>query len=145
MCSRLAALAAVFGALTGCFTAYALGVSPAAIRLGLWGYNPVLTMIAIGGVFYVLTWRTAVLAIYASMFSVVLVGAFQTLLAPVGMPALTWPFCFAATLFVGIRQSIKGYPLVDPAALSTPEGNLKWHRGCLAAGIEEEVISQSSE
>jgi len=103
--SRIAAVAAVVGALIGCFTAYVLGVTPSDIGMGLWGYNPVLCMIALGGLAPIIfDWRKAVLAIYGSVFCTVFVGAFLTLLAPVGslidMAFLLCdnPFCWCSAI-----------------------------------------------
>jgi len=106
--SRIAAVAAVVGALIGCFTAYVLGVAPSDIGMGLWGYNPVLSMLALGGLAPIIfDWRKAVLLIYGSVFCTIFVGAFHTLLAPVGVPSLTWPFCFATILVVCVQRFLE--------------------------------------
>lgn len=46
-----------------CVAGLALAAPHADIYSGLWGYNSALSCIAIGGVFYVLTWQTHILAL----------------------------------------------------------------------------------
>ncbi len=77
----------------------ALGVSPAAIYLGLWGYNPVLAAIAVGGMFFRLNRRTIAMATIAALLSILLTGAMGSFLKPVGLPPLTFPAAITAVMF----------------------------------------------
>ncbi len=66
---------------------------------GLWGYNPTLAMICVGGLFFRLTYRTSFLALLAAVFSCLLTGAVASLLNPVGLPPLTFPAAVACLFF----------------------------------------------
>lgn len=48
---------------TLCSTALTVATPFETIYMGLWGYNCVLSCIAIGGMFYALTWQTHLLAL----------------------------------------------------------------------------------
>uniref|UniRef100_A0A8C1VWF7 Solute carrier family 14 member 2 n=1 Tax=Cyprinus carpio TaxID=7962 RepID=A0A8C1VWF7_CYPCA len=75
------------------------------IYFGLWGYNCVLACIAIGGMFYALTWQTHLLAVF-------------------GLPACTWPFCLSALTFLLITMKIKNIYKLPLAKVTYPEKNL---------------------
>jgi urea transporter len=53
----------------------------------------VLCAVALGGLFSVLTWRSAVYALVAAVFSTIVFVAIAVLLSPIGMPALTAHSC----------------------------------------------------
>lgn len=119
VCSRIAAAFALLGSTAGLGTALLLGGDGAAAQAGLWGYNAVLTAIAVGGVFYVLTWRSALLAVAAAVAASVTFVAVGTTLAPLGLPALTLPFClvtFAFLLLAGASSRLE-----PVGQVSTPE------------------------
>jgi urea transporter len=75
----------------------------------------VLCAIAIGGVFFVLTWRSAVYALVAAAFSVPAFAAIAVLLSPIGMPALTAPFVLVTWLFLWPKA---GFGTLTPVALA---------------------------
>jgi urea transporter len=95
VCSRIAAIFAVLGSITGMLTGLALGANGVAIYNGLCGFNSFDAALPIGGVFFVLTWRSGVLAIACAALAALLFGALASLFTPWGLPALTLPFCFA--------------------------------------------------
>ncbi|KAF3848594.1 hypothetical protein F7725_015091 [Dissostichus mawsoni] len=64
LCSPIICLHAVYGSAAGTLSGLALAAPDQDIFSGLWGYNSVLSCIAIGGVFYVLTWQTHLLAVF---------------------------------------------------------------------------------
>src|SRR5215203_1377492 len=84
--SRISALFAVLGSAVALLTALALGGDGFSIYHGLFGFNAVLCAIALGGLFYVLTWKSVIYALLAAMFSVIAFAAIAVLLAPIGMP-----------------------------------------------------------
>ena len=59
-----------------------------------------LCAIALGGLFFVLTWQSAIYALLAAVFSVVAFAGIAVLLSPIGMPALTAPFVLTTWLFL---------------------------------------------
>uniref|UniRef100_A0A3Q3GTW3 Urea transporter n=1 Tax=Labrus bergylta TaxID=56723 RepID=A0A3Q3GTW3_9LABR len=88
-----------FHAMLGSAAGLALAAPHKDIFSGLWGYNSALSCIAIGGVFYVLTWQTHLLAVICALFC-----AFMTALA---LPACTWPFCLSTLIFLLISSEIQ--------------------------------------
>jgi urea transporter len=87
--SRISAAFAVLGSAVALLGALAIGADGVVIYHRLYGFNAVLCAIAISGLFFVLTWKSALYALLAAMFSVPAFAAIAVLLSPIGMPALT--------------------------------------------------------
>jgi len=113
--SRISAAFAVLGSAVALLTALALGGDGFLIYHGLYGFNAVLCAIAIGGLFFVLTWKSALYALLAVVFSVVAFAAIAVLLSPIGMPALTAPFVLTTWLFLWPKA---GFGALEPVALA---------------------------
>jgi urea transporter len=94
------ALMALAGAAVGIITPILLGANLALIEMGLYAFNPVLTMMAIGWVFLKPTGRSAALAVLAGIFTVVCQAGLANFLAPVGLPTLTFPFVLVMWMFL---------------------------------------------
>ena len=92
VCSRIAAIFALVGSTVGMLTGLALGANGVAIYNGLWGFNSFDAALAVGGVFFVLTWRSGLLAVVCAVLAALLFGAIASLFMPWGLPALTLPF-----------------------------------------------------
>ncbi len=122
--SRITALAAAVGSAVGLVTAWILGLPAYVLTDGLAGYNSVLTVIALGGLYYVLTVRSAVLAVLAGAVTVIAHGSMMTILAPVGLPVITAPFVLITWSCLFAASSLTALRPVHPADASTPEGNL---------------------
>ena len=131
--SRISAAFAVLGSLVALLTALALGANGFLIYHGLYGFNAVLCAIALGGLFYVLTWKSAIYALLAAMFSVIAFAAIAVLLAPIGMPALTAPFVLTTWLFLWPKA---GFRALEPVALAdvTTAENIRASYRVRAAG-----------
>ena len=123
-CSRIAAGFALVGSIVGMLTGMALGADGAAIYNGLWGFNSFDAALAIAGVFYVLTWRSALLGIACAAFTALLFGAIASFFGPWGLPALTLPFCFGTLAFVLLKDASRNFTWVPPADVVTPEEHL---------------------
>jgi len=121
VCSRIAAIFALVGSTVGMLTGLALGASGIAIYNGLWGFNSFDAALAVGGVFFVLSWRSGILAVACAVFAAMLFGAIASLFTPWGLPALTLPFCFATLAFVLLKGSTPALEPVEPADITTPE------------------------
>ena len=67
-------------------TGLALGASGIAIYNGLWGFNSFDACLAIGGVFYVLSARSAILAVFCAVATAILFGRWRRCSA-LGLPA----------------------------------------------------------
>jgi urea transporter len=126
--SRIAAVFALIGSTVGMLTGLALGASGVAIYNGLWGFNSFDACLAIGGVFYVLSVRSAILAVWCAVATALLFGALAALFTPWGLPALTLPFCFGTLAFTIMKYSTDKLVPVEPADITTPEGNLRRYR-----------------
>ena len=135
--SRIAAVFALVGSAVGMLTGMALGANGIAIYNGLWGFNSLDACLAIGGVFYVLTVRSAILAVCCAIFTAMLFGALAALFIPWGLPALTLPFCFGTLAFTIMKYATDKLVPVEPADITTPEGNLRRHREERATPAEE--------
>jgi urea transporter len=119
--SRISALFAVLGSAVALLTALALGADGFSIYHGLYGFNAVLCAIALGGLFYVLTWKSAIYALLAAVFSVVAFAGVAVLLAPIGMPALTAPFVLVTWLFLWPKAGFRALTPVPLAEITTAE------------------------
>ena len=106
-------------------TGMALGADGAAIYNGLWGFNSFDAALAIAGVFYVLTWRSALLGVACAAFTALLFGAIASFFGPWGLPALTLPFCFGTLAFVLLKDASRNFTWVSPADVVTPEEHLR--------------------
>ena len=99
--SRAACAWAALASALGLATAYGLGCAEGPLRLGLYGYSAVLTGIALGsGVFFPMNWRNSIYALSAVVLTSVAQGAVTVMLAPLGMPPLTWPFILVTWVFL---------------------------------------------
>lgn len=104
--SRRMFLTALFGSLTGLLVAWGMGAAEPAIRSGAFGFNCVLTAIAMVSFGFALNKAaSAFYVLLATISSAIVFAAASTALKPVGMPALTLPFVLAVWIFVlAVRQ-----------------------------------------
>lgn len=130
--SRISCAAAVLGSAIGIGVGWSLGAAPAAIQDGLYGFNAVLTAIALGGLFFLLHRITVLLAILAVIVSTILYGSLAAILSPLGLPALTAPFVITTWLCLLATASLARLQALSPAEPTTPEGNLQTVRAMMA-------------
>ena len=128
VCSRIAAIFALVGSTVGMATGLALGADGVAIYNGLWGFNSFDAALAVGGVFFVLSWRSGLLAVACAVLAALLFGAIAALFVPWGLPALTLPFCFATLAFVLLKGASKDLEHVEIEDITTPEEHLSGAR-----------------
>ena len=81
-------------------TAHALGAESQLITAGLLGFNPVLTAIALGAVFYRPNLRVVLYTLLATVLSVIVQGAMIAAMTPFGIPTLTAAFVLVTWLFL---------------------------------------------
>jgi len=103
------ALAAV-GAAVAVVVSLALGASLDDISAGLYGFSPVLTAVGLGCVFYAPSPRVLAYALLGTVFTVVVQGAMDAALAPIGIPTFTAPFVFVTWLFLLPKAELKPHP-----------------------------------
>jgi urea transporter len=119
---------AVAGSLVGLGTGWVLGMDAGTLTAGLAGYNAVLTMMALGGLFYVLDVNSVTVAFLAAIGSVVTFVALEALVAPSGGHVYTAPFVLVTWLFIAARPFLHRLRTVPPADATTPEGNINLYR-----------------
>lgn len=124
--SRISCAAAVLGSAVGVAVAWWLqGAAPSAIREGLYGFNAVLTGIALGGGLYFLLHRTTVLlAILAACVSTILYGSLVVVLKPLGLPVLTAPFVLTTWLCLLAGSAFPRLQALSVVKAATPERDL---------------------
>jgi len=86
------------------------GASLASIENGLYGFSPVLTAVALGCVFYKPSWRVFLYTLLGTIFTVIVQGAMDASLTPIGIPTFTAPFVFTTWLFLLPKADLKPHP-----------------------------------
>lgn len=114
--SRKACVAAIAGSLAGLLVAWGMGAGEPAIRAGAFGFNGVLTAIALcGGVFLHNTTSSMLFGLFAVVVTAVVFAAMSAALQPIGMPALTSPFVLVTWLFLLASPRFKRLPAAPTA------------------------------
>ena len=98
--SRVACATALAGSLTGLLVAWGMGAAETAIRSGAFGFNSVLTAIALGSVFLAPTIGSLAYGAIAVVTTSFVYAAISAALEPLGMPALTLPFVLVVWSFM---------------------------------------------
>lgn len=98
--SRRACIVAVLGSLAGALVAWGMGAAEPGIRAGAFGFNPVLTAIALQGGAWALNATSTACTGLAVVVTAIVFAALSAALAPIGMPALTAPFVLVTWLFL---------------------------------------------
>ncbi|GAB6989674.1 urea transporter [Paenibacillus pini] len=99
-------LYAVIGTAVGWLTAYGFGAEVSLLNFGLYGYNAVLTILAVATVFEAKSRFAPFSGIIAAMISIPVTASVDTWLLPYGLPALTMPFVLCTWLFLAARKVI---------------------------------------
>lgn len=108
--SPWAALLAGLGAAVALAVSLLLGASLSAVTAGLYGFSPVLTAVALGCVFYAPSARVITFALLGTIFTVLVQGAMDAAVAPIGIPTFTAPFVFVTWLFLLPKADLKPHP-----------------------------------
>lgn len=94
------ALWAFVGSLIGTYGALLYGAPASAVQSGLYGFSPALTAIALGCTFYKPSAKSALWALLGASATLFVQAATNIFLEPLGLPALTAPFCLTTWLFL---------------------------------------------
>ncbi|MBS0298799.1 MAG: urea transporter [Proteobacteria bacterium] len=94
------AFMALSGAIVGVVVPVLLGADKTLIEMGLYAFNPVLTMMAVGWVFLKPTTGSALLALLAGILTIICQAGLANFLAPIGLPTLTFPFVLVMWMFL---------------------------------------------
>lgn len=102
---RKLGLYAVIGNAVAIIIAFLLGGERSLITLGLYGYNAILTILAVSAIFKSEHNRFSFLSgIISACLTVPITAGLSTYLLPYGLPALTMPFVLCSWLFLGARK-----------------------------------------
>ncbi|CAJ1070158.1 urea transporter 1-like [Xyrichtys novacula] len=139
---------AMLGSAAGMLAGFALAAPHVDIYSGLWGYNSALSCVAIGGVFYVLTWQSHLLAVICALFCAYMTAAIVKMMSMLALPACTWPFCLSTLIFLLISSEIQAICRLPLSVVSYPEENRRYQRRlkvsenaqhCQHSGSQEEA------
>ncbi|MFB9185916.1 urea transporter [Dactylosporangium sucinum] len=108
--SRVVALAAILGTVVGTLVAVGLGVPGDPVGKGIWGFNAVLTAVALGAVLYRPSAAVTAYALLGTLTTVGVQAALTTALTPLGVPTLTAPFVVATWLFLLPKRDFAPIP-----------------------------------
>eukprot|EP00299_Pterocystis_sp_00344_P009620 c4102_g1_i1.p1 GENE.c4102_g1_i1~~c4102_g1_i1.p1 ORF type:complete len:437 (+),score=76.74 c4102_g1_i1:196-1311(+) len=136
-CSRISAVASFIGSLVGVGTAQFMGVAHDQIREGIWGYCGALAALSVGGIFYVLSFRSFVLALFAACVATFINAGLASWLSPYGIPTMSFGFLLCNSMFSLVQRQLMGLTFVPLDQMSTAEENLARHRNKLLQHAEE--------
>lgn len=97
-------LYAITGTAVSWSTGYLLGGAFNLLNLGIYGYNGVLTMIAVAAVFNEGRRWAVWTGVVATIISVPVAAGVSDWLVPYGLPALTMPFVLVTWIFIAARK-----------------------------------------
>ncbi|NXP69536.1 UT2 protein, partial [Ramphastos sulfuratus] len=121
--SPLTCLHAAIGSAVGMFAALSIATPFDRIYAGLHNYNCALACVAIGGMFYALTWQTHLLSLACALFCAYSGAGLANALSVLGLPLCTWPFCFSALLFLLINPDNPAIYKIPLCKVTYPEAN----------------------
>ncbi|MWV45801.1 urea transporter [Paenibacillus sp. HJL G12] len=97
-------LYAVIGTIVAWLAAYGLGAEVSLLNAGLYGYNAVLTILAVAAVFDAKSRFAPWAGIIAAILTVPVTASLDSWLLPYGLPTLTMPFVLCTWLFLAARK-----------------------------------------
>ncbi|KAG8456860.1 hypothetical protein GDO86_002592 [Hymenochirus boettgeri] len=121
--SPIICLHAAIGSTLGMVAGLSLAAPFKNIYFGLWGYNSVLACIAVGGMFYALTWQSHLLALSCALFCAYLGAAIGNMMSVIRLPSCTWPFCLSALTFLLITTNNNAIYKLPLSKVTYPEAN----------------------
>ncbi|HEY9614519.1 urea transporter, partial [Allocoleopsis sp.] len=127
LCTPIGAAVGLLGSILGIVAALMVGVTPDKLYAGLWSYNAVLSAMAIGGVFYAPTLYSILIGAACAFLAAIAGGVVGFMFAPLGLPALTVPFCIVTIgFFLVLQRSLPSLVPVALHAVTSPEEH--WQR-----------------
>ncbi|TJX12932.1 urea transporter [Tissierella creatinini] len=102
--SRKLGIYAIIGTLVSWLVAYTFGAEHNILNLGLYGYNVVFAILAVGLVFEGDKPFALMSGIIAAAITVPLTAGMNTWLSIYGLPVLTMPFVLVTWIFIGARK-----------------------------------------
>uniref|UniRef100_A0A8D0GZN8 Urea transporter n=1 Tax=Sphenodon punctatus TaxID=8508 RepID=A0A8D0GZN8_SPHPU len=114
---------AAIGSAVGTLAALSLATPFTQIYAGSWSYNSCLSCIAIGGMFYALTWKTVLLAVACALFTAYLGATVANMFSVFGLPSGTWSFCLSAITFLLLTTKDSTIYKLPLSKVTYPEAN----------------------
>ncbi|XP_053153773.1 urea transporter 1 [Hemicordylus capensis] len=125
--SPLICIHAVIGSAVGVPAALSMASPFNKIYDGLWNYNSCLSCIAIGGMFYALTWQTFLLAIACALSTAYVGEALANIFSVLGLPSGTWPFCVTSLTFLLLSTNNDAIHKLPLSKVTYPEANRAYY------------------
>lgn len=123
--SRIAFSLSIIGYLTGYLFYYFVGGDFTQLHYSYIGFNFILSAIAIGGFFFIPSWRTYILLMVITPVIAMLIAAFTALLIPFQLPVLSLPFAVIVILVIYIMNfATQPHFLKVTQQQYSPENNL---------------------
>lgn len=123
--SRIAFSLSLIGYLTGYLFYYFVGGDFTQLHYSYIGFNFILSAIAIGGFFFIPSWRTYLLLVIITPVIAMLIAAFGALLLPFQLPVLSLPFAVIVIMIIYIMNfATKAHFLKVTQQQYSPEKNL---------------------
>nr|XP_020476730.1 urea transporter 2-like [Monopterus albus] len=118
----------MLGSASGMLSGLALGAPHRDINSGPWGYSSALDCIAVGGVFYVISWQTHLLVPICALFCAYMTSAIANLMSMLALPACSWPFCLSTLIFLFISSEIQAICRQLLSVASYPKENRHYQK-----------------
>lgn len=93
-------LLGVLGSTVGIIVAWGMGADQLLIGSGVFGFNAVLTAIAVGDQFHKISLGAVFYVLSATILATVMFATLSTAFAPIGVPPLTLPFVLVSWIFL---------------------------------------------
>eukprot|EP00697_Spironema_sp_BW2_P013124 gnl/Spiro4/3014_TR1486_c0_g1_i1.p1 gnl/Spiro4/3014_TR1486_c0_g1~~gnl/Spiro4/3014_TR1486_c0_g1_i1.p1 ORF type:complete len:983 (+),score=201.46 gnl/Spiro4/3014_TR1486_c0_g1_i1:99-2951(+) len=116
---------AVNGAGIAILTHLILGGPLSILYNGVWGFNAVLTNMAIGGMFYTMSWTVWALSSYAAFVTVFVSRALSIIFTPLGVPPMGTASALVSIGFVLMGGSIRNAVAVPLDRITIPEDHVR--------------------
>lgn len=134
--SPIAAILGLFGSMVGTSIAVLLHLNLDAANAGVYGFSAALAAISLGGYYFVLSFASVMLALFASVLTVAVSFVFDGLLVSAG-PSLTFPFCAVATVVILAARDIGTPVFVGKERLISCESHFA---GSLDKSPEQRIV-----
>ncbi|KAL4660957.1 urea transporter 1-like [Arapaima gigas] len=131
---------AILGSGAGMLAGLSVASQHSFLYSGLCGFNGALGCMAIGGLYFSLSWKTHFLSIASALLSSYGDLALRNLLGTVGLPACSWAatLTVSLTLLLTARRNLSTYR-IPTSQITTPERNLCTQKHWAGTGMESTV------
>lgn len=107
---------ALAGSFLGVLIAWVLGAAEPAIQSGAYGFNAVLTAIALGSALFRMNSVGVFYGMIGVVVTIVVSAGASAALEPLGMPALTLPFVLVVWVFLSASSMFPGLKSTSPTS-----------------------------